>query len=884
MDPVKSSPDEFIGREQDVDRLRGLLAAGEQLITIAGPPGIGKTRLATEIAVSLGGLIIPLWAARTLDDVLTAVGSAIGVSTATTGRDAVAERVAHALAERDDQLIVLDNFEQISELAAETVGRWAAAGRMAPSGLKASSERSVRGAGPRFLVTSREVLRLDGEWVHELRPLSLGPAPDGESDAVRLLRLRAQRSRGGAVAPDSLDDLTEVARALDGIPLALELAAQRVAVFGASAVRSRLDSFLDFLADGRRSAMPRRRTLRETIAWSWSLLDAAEQAALAQCTVFSGSFDVEAVERVLSLEADPLVVLQALREKSLVASDEADPTRLRLLVPIREFAREQLAAADAERVARNHTAFFLEKAERLRAGSAQTALLSSLESDRGNLFAVLERARASSGDDHCETVRRAIRAVAPLVLARGPIQPLFDALADEGAGDCAGGDGAAQMMILRARLLRRLGRIHEAEALFARILELRLAPPPYLFGEMAYCKLSTGRIREALEDWRRAREHRAALAPEDRAGEGGDIVRMAFVLRELGRYDEAETLATEALAIGRRLKSGPAQATALTILSLVASDRGAAARALLLAREATAEAVTSTNSYYEAIAMSALAVAYLTSGELAEAEAVLRPCQRLLALLGFSRLEGGALIYLGILAWERSDLKEARSRLDEALAVYRSLGDERYAGLAAAALGAIDADEGYLAAAESRFASLPESDGLPLARAIDIYRLHLDLAEARRADTAGRTQEAERRRKRVRDLLAEEPRAYDSRIARRLCLGVLTHGAEALEVRSSGATCRLGHTVIELGKHQAARAVLIALVRGRLDCPARPLAWSELVGVGWPSERMLPAAAKNRLKVTVAWLRKAGFRDLIQSDERGYWLRPNMRVLVESKS
>jgi predicted ATPase len=877
VDPVKCSPDELIGREQDMERLRGLLAAGEQLITIAGPPGIGKTRLATEIAASLGGLVIPLWAARTLDDVLTAVASAIGVSAATTGRDGLAERVALAIAARDDQLLVLDNFEQISELAAETVGRWAAASHRVPA----------RGtpAGARFLVTSREVLRLDGEWVHELRPLSLRPAPTGESDAVRLLRLRAQRSLGGAAAPDSLDDLTEVAQALDGIPLALELAAQRVAVFGASAVRSRLDSFLDFLADGRRSAMPRRRTLRETIAWSWSLLEQDEQVALAQCTVFCGSFDVEAVERVLSLEADPLVVLQALREKSLVASDEADPTRLRLLVPIREFAREQLGAADAERAARNHTAFYLERAERLCAGAGecgQAALLSALEGDRGNLFAVLERARASSGDDRRETVWRAIRAVAPLVLARGPIQPLFDALADEVDDDRTDGEGAAQMMILRARLLRRLGRIHEAEALFARVLERKLAPPPYLFSELAYCKFSTGRIREALDDWSRARETRSVLAPEDRAGEGGDKVRMAFALRELGRYDEAETLAAEALAIGRRLKSGAAQATALTLLSVVASDRGAAARALLLAREATAEAVTSTNSYYEGIAMSALAIAYHASGEVAEAEAVLRPCQRLLALLGFSRLEGGALIYLGILAWERSDLKEARSRLEDALGLYRSLGDARYAGLASAALGAIDADEGYVAAAESRFAALPESDGLPLSRAIEIYRLHLDLAEARRAEAAGRTADAERRRKRVRQLLTEEPSDYDSRIARRLCLGVMTHGAEALEVRSSGSTCRLGQTVIELGKHQAARAVLIALVRGRLDCPARPLAWSELVGVGWPSERMLPAAAKNRLKVTVAWLRKAGFRDLIQSDERGYWLRPNTRVLVES--
>ena len=864
--------DEIIGRDADLARLRDLLAGRARLVTIVGGAGLGKTRLAIELARSEDAIVARLADARTIDDVLATVAVALGVPPVAADRQAFAARVARAILAEGDRLLVLDNFEQLTPLAADTVGRWLA---QAPAA--------------RLLVTSREVLRLDGEWVHEVAPLSVVADAAGEADAVRLLRSRIVRARGGQPAGDGAAELLEIARRVDGIPLALELAAQRVAVFGAAAVLARLGSFLDFLSDGRRDAVPDRRTLRDTIAWSWSLLLPHERSALAQCAVFPGAFDTEAAEQVIALDHDVLATLQALHDKSLVVADAAGTARFRLLLPIREFARDQLAAADAELAHARHAACMLERSERRAGRLRELSLLAALELDREDLVDILARARLAGAAGR-DTLRRAVRAIAPLVLARGPVPPLLEALeAARPAGAevaiAAEPTGEARttvdLALLHARLLRRVGRIADAEAVFARLLAQRLAPAPYLLGEIAYCHFTAGRIHAALDGWAQARAARAAVMPEDATGEGSDLARMAFALRELGRLDEAETFAIEARSIAHRGGDVAVEATALTILAVVACDRGAAARGLRLGREALDLARTTSSSFLEGVALSALAMAHHIAGELVEAEALLRPCQARVAAVGLCRLEAGALTFLGILAWEQGDLDAARAQLENALDLQRALGDLRYVAHTIAALGAIDADEGHLAAAAHRFAELPPDDRLPLSGAIAVHRLHLDLAEAHAAEAAGDIAAAQRIRDRVRSALAEPGPAYECRIAQRLCLAALDHGAATLVVRDGGATCMIGETALDLGRRAAARALLVALARYRLEHPGRPLGWPELVAAGWPDERVLAHAARNRVKVTIAWLRRAGLREILQSDARGYWLHRGSRVVFE---
>jgi len=855
---MPEAQDDIIGRDADLARLRGLLAGPARLVTITGAAGLGKTRLAIELARSEDAIVARLADARTIDDVLATVGGAIGVPPVATDRQAFAARVARALLGEGNRLLVLDNFEQLTPLAAQTVGRWLA-----------------QTPASRIVVTSREVLRLDGEWVHEVAPLSLVAELPGDADAVRLLRSRIVRVRGGQPGGDGDAELLEIARRVDGIPLALELAAQRVAVFGAAAVLARLGSFLDFLSDGRRDAVPDRRTLRDTIAWSWSLLVPHERSALARCAVFPGSFEPEAAEHVIAVDDDVLATLQALRDKSLVIADPAGTARFRMLLPIREFARDQLSAEDAELAHARHAGYMLERAEHRAARLRELSLLAALEVDREDLVEILARARVA-GDAGHDTLRRAVRAIAPLVLARGPVQPLLEALEAAGPAELE-----VDLALLHGRLLRRVGRIADAEALFARVLAQRLAPAPRLLGEIAYCQFSAGQIHAALDGWALARATRAEVMPEDAAGEGSDLVRMAFALRELGRLDEAETRAIEARSIAHRCGDVAVEATALTILAVVACDRGAAARGLRLGHEALELARITTSSFLEGIALSAVAMAHHIDGELVEAEALLRPCHARVAAVGLCRLDAGALTFLGILAWQQGDLDAARAQLENALDVQRALGDVRYAAHTLAALGAIDADDGHLASAAHRFTELPPGDRLPLSGAIALHCLHLDLAEARAAETCGDAAAAQRIRERVRGALAEPGSGYEWRVAHRLCGAALDHGSATLVMRNGGATCMIGEAALDLGRRAAARALLVALAKHRLDHPGRPLSWSELVTAGWPDERVLAHAARNRVKVTIAWLRRAGLRELIQSDARGYWLHRGSRVVFE---
>ncbi|MFB4295525.1 BTAD domain-containing putative transcriptional regulator [Actinomadura sp. NTSP31] len=375
----------FVGRDEEVRRVGAMLAEG-RLVTLLGPGGAGKTRLAVEAAAREDGEVCfvdlaPVDRAEVTTAVLGALGLREGGMLPAPGErpaDA-AERLVTALSGRRI-LLVLDNCEHVVATAAPLAHRL----------LSACPELRV-------LATSREALAITGEALWPLPPLALPPegTPAGEVTrfpAVRLFADRAAAVRPGfAVDEGNADAVLRICGALDGLPLAIELAAARLRSLPVEQVANRLGDRFRLLSRGNRTAAPRHQTLRAVVEWSWELLDEAEQTLARRLTVFSGGLTLEAAAQVCDLDdADELLV--ELADRSLLQSDG---TRYRMLETVRAFCAERLAeAGEAERFERAHAAYFLDLARRAEPhlrGAEQLEWLGLLAADHGNLHAALRR-------------------------------------------------------------------------------------------------------------------------------------------------------------------------------------------------------------------------------------------------------------------------------------------------------------------------------------------------------------------------------------------------------------------------------------------------------------------------------------------------------------
>ncbi|MET9069185.1 BTAD domain-containing putative transcriptional regulator, partial [Streptosporangium sandarakinum] len=350
--PAQLTP--LVGRADELARIRGLLT-GARLVTLTGPGGTGKTRLAVEAAAHGHDDVCFVELAPLTDGTAVphAVLGALGLHESgmlpTPGGavpDPVARMVA-ALAERRT-LLVLDNCEHVVEAAAALAA-------------------ALLGGCPglRILATSREPLGITGETLCPVPPLALPPpeTPAAEAlgfPAVRLFAERAAAVRPGYAVESEADAVLRVCRTLDGLPLAIELAAARLRSLTAAEVAARLDDRFRLLSRGSRTAQPRHRTLRAAVEWSWDLLGEDERTMAGRLTVFAGGATLEAVERVTGLP-DAIDLLAGLVDKSLV---EVVGDRYRMLDTIRAFCAERLAeAGEEEALRRAHGEYFLGLAE-----------------------------------------------------------------------------------------------------------------------------------------------------------------------------------------------------------------------------------------------------------------------------------------------------------------------------------------------------------------------------------------------------------------------------------------------------------------------------------------------------------------------------------------
>ncbi|WP_409180427.1 BTAD domain-containing putative transcriptional regulator [Amycolatopsis sp. VS8301801F10] len=377
----------YVGREADVAAVRDLVSR-HRLTTLTGPGGSGKTRLATETARTLvdglhhGAWLVELAAVGSGDDVAQATLSGLGLRDALLGEASPSdpvERLVSAVRDRET-LLVLDNCEHVIESAAALAHRLLGECR-----------------GLRILATSREPLGITGEALWPVEPLP-------RAEAVQLLRDRATAGR-----QDLADDrtLSRICTALDGMPLAIELAAVRLRTMSAEQLADRLDDRFRLLTGGSRTALPRHRTLRAMVDWSWELLSDGERLVLSRLSVFAGGASLEAAERVcageLVDEYEVLDLLAALSDKSLLVAFGEGAPRYRMLGTIKEYGAARLAEAGETELARQaHLAYFTELAEnaepRLRRGE-QLEWLAVLNAEHDNLVSAMRGALAA-GDAH----------------------------------------------------------------------------------------------------------------------------------------------------------------------------------------------------------------------------------------------------------------------------------------------------------------------------------------------------------------------------------------------------------------------------------------------------------------------------------------------------
>ena len=385
----------FVGRWRE-RREVGKLLGEHRLVTLTGPGGVGKTSLALEVAAERvderpGGVwLVELGAVSEGDLVVPAVASALGVREPGgmgTDRRPLADRLVDRVA-ATEPLLVLDSCEHLVEACAALVAMLLAA---APSLV--------------VLATSRESLNVSGEAQYQVPPLALPRSRESVEELAGYDAVRLFVERGAAVQPDfSLDADTAAAVAqiclrLDGIPLAIELAAARLKSLPVGEIAARLDDRFHLLTSGRRDAPRRQQTLRATLDWSYELLSEADAILFRRVSVFVGSFDLAAAEAVgvggpIGVE-DVIELLARLVDRSLVVAEPGAGARYRMLETVREYGRQRLAqAGEAEVVRRRHAAHFVhlaEEAERLRRtkGGGRKALR-RLEQDLDELRAAID--------------------------------------------------------------------------------------------------------------------------------------------------------------------------------------------------------------------------------------------------------------------------------------------------------------------------------------------------------------------------------------------------------------------------------------------------------------------------------------------------------------
>jgi predicted ATPase/DNA-binding winged helix-turn-helix (wHTH) protein/Tfp pilus assembly protein PilF len=600
----------FVGRQRELAQLEADLQPEHALVTLYGPGGVGKSRLAAELARQLvdqrAVWLVGLDDAQTAGEVLLCIARALDL-----GADPDPARTVERIGRvTRGGLLVLDGVERSASSVREIVS-------------------ALGAARPRLLVTSLQPLGLEGE-----RALALSPLPVEEGVALFTLLARA-RGLGGELAPAQHPSLRELVRELDGLPLAIELAASWSWVLEPSEILARRPE--SGLGDSGRP--PRHRTLQATMSWSWEMLGQPEKLALASCAVFQGPFSAEAACAVLAVDlAEALALLGRLCERSLVqARAEPEGRRFQLLQVVRTFALAHLAQdPDAQREAsRRHARYF---------GTLAQAELAEL--DRGQTHAAHQRIAAVQAD--------------------------LQQLVSSGSGE-----QAARAALVLSSYLRMLGPVGRWLELSTEALGKDAVPPDLrvrLMVSRAMALRYTGGAADALAELQQA----LAMAQQRAPAEVGDVQRvLGLVHAQAGRIEQAQLHLSRALELHRRHGDAYGEAIVLAELGTMAWGAHQLEVAAGRYREALGTLRRLGASHAEAVYLGNLGVVEMTRGRYALARSSLEEALALQRQLGSARFEAQVLTNLGVLAQRTGQPEEARGHWTAALPLARRSGDRR---------------------------------------------------------------------------------------------------------------------------------------------------------------------------------------------------------------
>lgn len=688
----------LFGREREEAALLHLLAHS-RLLTLTGPGGVGKTRLALRLAALARAQyaavhVVALAAVRDPALVLSAIAAALDVRD--TAQQTPAGAIAAAVGE-SRTLLVLDNLEHVL-----------AAGPQVQELLATCPALTV-------LATSRAPLRLRGEQEFAVGPLAL-PPEEAELETIAqspAVQLFVQGARG--LRPDfTLDERTgplvgAICRRVDGLPLAIELAAARTRLLPPGALLDRLERRLEILREGSHDLPERQRTMRATIAWSYDLLEPEEQALFRRLAVFAGGAGLEAVAAV-SGEVPAAEVeerIERLAEQSLVGVGEGTDgaIRVRLLETIREYAWEKLEeSGDVETVLRRFAAYYLALAEEGEIGlkgAEQATWLERLEQEHDNLRAVL-RTAAANGD--LDVGLRLAGALYPFWEARGPLHEGRYHL-DELVTRAAQGDMAQVGLPVLAKALDGAGRLAivqgdyvQAAEYYARNLDVNRALRDTAGVAAALNGLGNAAFYQA--DLERATAmYRESLALRrdlgDRRGVAASLNNLGNTALMQGDLEGARPFLEESLSIHRQMGNAALISISLANLGAIAVQQDDYVRAVTLLEEAASRQRGLVDRKGLAITLSTLGEALRRQGLLERARTALAESLALARDLGIKRDVVVCLVNLAAIDGEQGKIVRARTLCGEGLAVARDINAQDLM------LGALDC-MAYLAYAEGR--------------------------------------------------------------------------------------------------------------------------------------------------------------------------------------
>jgi predicted ATPase len=869
---------EVIGRESELDTLTVAIDEAN-LVTLTGPPGVGKSALVRAFVAlrkrrksKLSSLEVDLVGRSGASTVLLECARTLRLPLqAEPAPSALTAQIGRALDHLGQAIVVLDNADAARDALADMLVEWL---RSAPRA--------------RFIVTSRTALAMSWQKRIALRALSTPPRRElsasaiAKFDAVRLFVRRAASASAAYRFDDAnAPDVADIVRLLEGNPLALELCAARTPILSEREMAQLLRRE-GFITEG---AADWGRPLANAISWTWDQLSAEDSSLLERCAIFRGSFDLDAVRAVATTDATPILAtieaLTRLERSSLIEPFVAEPLsapRYRLPESIRAVGMLRLKRSGMlDAVVERHMAHY----GRLSAIRADTGVR---RLDRDNLEGALDAATRLGAPAYAAKLLIALR---PLVLAQGPLEPY-----------CARIDALVSV--------RGLGRVELADLHLSRGL----------------ARIFAGRRDEALIDLRAAEK----LA---RKGNAPDVRTMACSKRALilglkGERPEATTLFAEAHALAEASSDPYLRGVVLTDNGNVLSEWGDNDAAMTMLASAC-DFLDAAGAVREgAFARLLLASRQLDTGLLAHALREATVTLEALEGLGDDRSSTWARCVLALTEQELGRLPHARIQLETAIERARIVGDSHTEGLLLGYLGNVCLEQGlssdaltvfrrarrHLEVAGDRGAGAMAFAGAALAE-LELGRAAAARAHVARAEEllAGDARSARRRAvtliselvtgKRASNEDAERRRepstrtagragSEEERFARRMIDRLSASRYERDGVESKTVVIARDATwvllpsggLLRLNRSRSLRSILGRLVSERLKYPGRAVGIHALVRAGWPDEAILPSAAKNRLHVAVARLRRLGLDTMLEQDDGGYLLKPDVPLRI----